>query len=288
VSVFIFETEMLQLAIRNLYVTFSECPRKDTIEACPCCVTEHDQRMLFSQPLSRLSANNLRRYAQKAISSWGDPEDLKHFLPRLLELVALEPGWQHQSVADAPTLFRKFRRAGWHEWPTGQRGAVELYLMAWWRCTLARYPEQPSPEVLLSCAAQIIEDLTPFLEFWRAKRAIPAMKQLAEFVERLATGLQQNGTMQGPWWNQLHMQRSQIRDWLLDFRTINALENAYFSFHPDPGAEAFGRAAELLCRLKESDRSQRLPLHRRLPDHPGSMPHLAEDVSASSISESVH
>lgn len=83
--------------------------------ACPCCVSEDDIAALFSTPLSQLPAKNFSHYGWKAMTTWGEENEWKHFLPRLLEL-SLE--------ADGPGglgiewVGNKFSTVDWRAWPS--------------------------------------------------------------------------------------------------------------------------------------------------------------------------
>src|SRR5437588_624905 len=80
-------TEELKLAIERLYQTFAIYPFKPTMEGCPCCVSDSDKEKIHSKKIRQLEGDDLSRYASKAMTTWGDTEDFKHYLPRILELL---------------------------------------------------------------------------------------------------------------------------------------------------------------------------------------------------------
>ena len=96
-------------AIQELYRVFKPYQVRRHPEGCPCCVSDSDKRRLFSKPLSDLSPDDLGRFAWKALTTWGTVEDLKHFLPRLLELVAID----ECAPFEREVLFGKLR-LGYH------------------------------------------------------------------------------------------------------------------------------------------------------------------------------
>ena len=54
---------------------------KPTIEGCPCCVSGSDEDNIHSKQLRQLNGDDLSRYAFKAMTTWGDIEDFKYYLP---------------------------------------------------------------------------------------------------------------------------------------------------------------------------------------------------------------
>ncbi|EFH85170.1 hypothetical protein [Ktedonobacter racemifer] len=80
-------TITLQETIEHIYTTFSSYLLHHPVEGCPHCISHEDQERIASKPLRELTEEDLRRYTLKALTTWGDVNDLKHFLPRMLELV---------------------------------------------------------------------------------------------------------------------------------------------------------------------------------------------------------
>jgi hypothetical protein len=71
-------------AIENLYAAFRTYPLRPVVEFCPHCVTAAEEARLHGAPLRQLDRCALRRYAGRAITTWGTVNDLKHFLPRII------------------------------------------------------------------------------------------------------------------------------------------------------------------------------------------------------------
>jgi hypothetical protein len=115
----------------SLYTTFARYPLKPTLRGCPCCVSEADKSRLHVAPLRELTSEDLSRYAWKAMSTFGDEEDFKHFLPRMLELMALG-----DSPVDDDLLLHKLEYAKWRTWPAEEVQAVEAFLLEWWQSSL--------------------------------------------------------------------------------------------------------------------------------------------------------
>jgi len=110
-------TKELNASIEKLYATFARYPLRASMDACPCCVTDEDMGRLCSKELRGLEENDISLYAYKAMTTWGDVEDFKHFLPRIFELASASGfvanrigneysirGTQVTPATDSPTL----------------------------------------------------------------------------------------------------------------------------------------------------------------------------------------
>jgi hypothetical protein len=98
-------------SVERLYKVFSRYPLHKHVEGCPCCVHETDKRALEAKPLRQLTSSDLGRYAFKAMTTWGDKDDFRHFLPRIFELLVSEKGmgW------DEEVILGKLALAEWSE-----------------------------------------------------------------------------------------------------------------------------------------------------------------------------
>lgn len=81
------------MTIEQLCLAFVAHPLKAQIQACPCgCIAPEERLVLAEVGLRELSCEQLSRYAFKAMTTWGDGTDYRHFLPRILELAATDEG----------------------------------------------------------------------------------------------------------------------------------------------------------------------------------------------------
>jgi len=125
----------LDSAIRHLYEVFGKY-RSDTEPSfCKHCVTDEEDLRLRSKPLRELTADDLARYAWKAISTWGTVEQFKYLLPRLFETVTTS-----KFRCDTEVLFKKPRLAGVDGWPEAEKAVLNTYCDALWHYALAHHP----------------------------------------------------------------------------------------------------------------------------------------------------
>lgn len=71
-----------EMAHEHLKQVFSKYPYPIDMEGCPCCVSEDKKKSL--------SHGDLNVYLPKAMTTWGDDDDFKHYIPQLFAFVYLE------------------------------------------------------------------------------------------------------------------------------------------------------------------------------------------------------
>ncbi len=178
-------TAELEAAIEDLYRAFDFYPLPKFTNPCLCCHSpiEADAK-LRSKPLRLLEAEDLRDYASDSINVWGDVPDLKHFLPRILELLVTTETPTY-GLIDPQIALSKLRYARWREWPADEQSSVERYLQTMWR-TLLNYPPDPDSiddiEGWLCAIAQCEDDLSVYLGIWIADESLSVSLALSSFL----------------------------------------------------------------------------------------------------------
>jgi hypothetical protein len=205
----------LQSAIELLYTTFKRYPLRPEIVGCPCCVNENDQARLHQSPLSELSSPQLGHYAFKAITTWGDADDFRHFLPRIFELIATDD----QFPVEPEIVLGKLAYGEWSHWPAKQRSAIETFLQAWWSDLLSEYPARVSTlnaDDALCSLGNALEDLQSYLDGWREDADLAPRRHLAWFVRHnyLSMAKKMQGRLRNAFWRGRDQQREQVERWL--------------------------------------------------------------------------
>jgi hypothetical protein len=117
-------------SIENLYSAFS----KYHIEAnfrercCDCCVSNKDIKQLLSKPLKKLEEDDLRWFMSKAITTFGNINDYKHFLPRILELMLN----RNSEFIEDFIIYEKLNYSNWKTWDITEVDAIINYLISLW------------------------------------------------------------------------------------------------------------------------------------------------------------
>jgi hypothetical protein len=198
-------------AEQRLREVFARYPAR-AVDGCPCCVSADDRAGLAAG-----SRDALQRFAFKAMTTWGDDRDFRHYVP---ELFALGPGYVDQVAA-------KLRYAQWWTWPDDERAAVRGYLLALWHGTREHFSDVL--DVVLTAGLGVAEVLDPL---WLE----PSAPVLAELVHEV-----------------LHSssQRPELVAWLRDPRTVAVLEEAFFTASDGDTAARYSQAVDEVSWLPE-------------------------------------
>ncbi|MGD1847982.1 MAG: hypothetical protein ACFB10_21525 [Salibacteraceae bacterium] len=119
-------TKELSAATKELYQAFEKYPFRLTTGS-PLTVSEKDKAILHSKPLRLLGDEELSRYAFKAMTTWGELNDFKHYLPRIFELAAT----RELGVATFVVL-GKLDHGEWKTWEPVEQETITNFLKAWW------------------------------------------------------------------------------------------------------------------------------------------------------------
>ena len=116
-------------SIENLYKTFSKytIPGKIRDRSCDCCVTNEEVKSILSIKLKDLSEDKIGHFMRSAITTFGDENDYKHFLPRILELLI-----DNNNLIDDFLTFEKLDYINWRSWNQNEIDALEQYFLSLW------------------------------------------------------------------------------------------------------------------------------------------------------------
>ncbi|HPH17866.1 MAG TPA: hypothetical protein PLE32_03785 [Haliscomenobacter sp.] len=122
-----------------------------------------------------MKAEDLAPYVMKAVLSWGKVEDFKHFLPRLLELIAatgLAYGYE--------VVLGKLEYAKWNEWEETEKDAIRAFLLAWWAESLTN--NETWGLLQIKDLYPFFGDVAPFLERWSIDVNDHSFRNLIHFI----------------------------------------------------------------------------------------------------------
>jgi hypothetical protein len=229
-------------AIEKLYKVFSRYPLRKHVEGCPCCVHEEDKLALESKPLRELTAAELGRYSFKAMTTWGDKDDFRHFLPRISELLVSETGlgW------DEEVILGKLALAEWKDWPEQEQIDVRDFLHAGWNSLLLQSEPSIEPDGWLCGMGRAGEDLQKYLEDWIELRISNAYEHLASFVECNQPTYVKRHSLTNAFWPDSPEAVAQLCNWLASLQTREKLEAIYFENEASNCAPALAHAIDQL------------------------------------------
>lgn len=216
------KTELVE-AVRELYRVFRPYRTRRHPEGCTCCVSDEDNRRLMAKPLEELTAEDLDRYSMKALTTWGEVEDLKHFLPRLLELALVDDynGFQVE------VLFGKLRLGKWQSWPVSEQEAVTLYFHAIWKLCLESESGTDFLDDILCALGCADCNLAPFLHMWVECHSQLGYTHLLQFLDKNASAALKRRSLSNGFWSDSEVQMRQVLDWVADPQTLNRLEEIF-------------------------------------------------------------
>lgn len=154
----------LKEATENVYARFSKYHVEGNLRArsCDCCVTDKAIRQLLSKPLKKLNEDDLRWFMSKAMTTFGNVQDYKHFLPRILELMQ----YPNSDFIEDFIIYEKLNYSEWETWDVHEIDAIDNYFLALWVDTLK------SEDILFSEWQNILEIIEKYvslekgLGFW--------------------------------------------------------------------------------------------------------------------------
>lgn len=152
-------TDKLKIAIEDLYKIFAIYPLKSTMEGCPCCVSNSDKEQLHTKQLRQLEEKDLSRYAFKAMTTWGDTDDFKHYLPRIFELLSTT-----EFIVDTFVVLGKLDFGKWKTWATDEQKVINDFLLTWWT-DMTKVKNYFDKEAFIEIY-KLLEDINPLLDRW--------------------------------------------------------------------------------------------------------------------------
>ena len=150
----------LKITIEKLYQVFSIYPFNANAEACPCCISDLDKQTLFAKPLRKLEDENLSKYVFKAMSTWGEVDDFKHYLPRIFELLAITDGF----ILSTSTIFDKLDYGKSKSWNDNEQQAIKKFLLVWWKSYIKK-ASYFSKEIFIE-TYKFLEEIDALLNVW--------------------------------------------------------------------------------------------------------------------------
>lgn len=231
-------------ALENLYQVFEKYPLKEKIEGCPCCVGKKDNRVLHSKPLRRLSAEDLSYYGTKALTTFGDEDDFRHFLPRLFELMSCG---ESVCTYGEEILIGKLDDAKWRNWSHQEQSAIEYFLTELFRFAV-NFDRKKAylTETYLVGIANAVDDVTPYLNLWLEETSVNKIITLKYFVDNSGYG------MSNAYLGKKPEQRKQIIGWLTSARTVSILENLFFESSQYQKLEDLSSLLDAIYELQKS------------------------------------
>jgi hypothetical protein len=233
----------LRKSISELYRVFQPYRLGDDFTGCNHCVDPRESEKLAKARLQDLTLGDLRRYAFKAMTTWGEVRHFKHFLPRLFELAADAPGDFELEI-----LFGKLQYAKWEEWSPVERDCVDQYLRAFWMATICQSPADECDErvsTVLCALGNACTSVLPFLDAWIGEPGDVRAQQLAQFILVNYDDVVTRNRLANAYWGDHERSGADVIAWLKGSQVA-----AYLKSHHAGIAEWQGAALSLLDAIQ--------------------------------------
>jgi hypothetical protein len=191
-----------------------------------------------------LSAEDLSYYGAKALTTFGDEDDFKHFLPRLFEVISQG---ESSCYYGEEILIGKLEYAKWQNWNQIEKSAIENFFTELIRFASNFDKERAYlTETYLVGIANAVEDITPYLNLWLEEISLNKIITLNYFIFKSYYGMS-NAFLAGR-----QNQRKQIKDWLISEEVVSILENLFFTSKTFQQLNELSDLLDLIYSLKKS------------------------------------
>jgi hypothetical protein len=207
----------LEQAIEGVYAALRDVPRPASVDGCPCCIDRKGISVLLSKPLRDLSPEDLTHYAASVFLTVGSVEDFLYFLPRILEILAIEHDWW----PDPEVVTRAIHTAGFHSWPDSRQNALRRYFEEAVGDLLGSASSGFEIDSWICALGRLHLALAPFLTRIAASRG-----GLLEFYEVNSQSLV-DGCLANDFWDEAPDERKQVVDWFRSPATQKLIEEQY-------------------------------------------------------------
>lgn len=246
--------DRLKIAIENLYDTFSKYHGNPKLRGSPLYGDLDEwNKALFSKPLRSLTSEDLSRFAGKVITTWGETNDFKHFLPRLFELTALL-----DTPYDIWILYKKLEDADWQSWDAQEQKAINDLSLALWDSLLLDNTEKAEWkfEEYFAALAHFYPNFNDLTEMWLANNSLSSIKHLTNYVYDEVHYLFSKNHIRG---NEKSTRNIiAFKCWLLSDKLIQKLTNAFYQCEKTELAEKISWTLKILEDEKYSTQQRHL------------------------------
>lgn len=169
----------LQALVKEAYGLFSKYRLGKSLDVCPCCVFDEDVKQLLTTPLAVVSRELLAEayYYSAPSGSMKALEEMKHFLPRILELML---SFEFPSISEE-VVFRYVDLEETDEWEAKEIALLQEFARLYFKKVLTASGVSMDVHVALTMFGLAGFDLKPLLNEWKAMEGERPLLLLHEF-----------------------------------------------------------------------------------------------------------
>jgi hypothetical protein len=240
-------TDRLKISIEKLYDIFAKYQGLSKLEGSPLyddLKTWHKQ--LRSKKLRELTDEDLSLFAGKVILTWGDENDYRFYLPRILELTA-----ELKTPYDIWTLYSRLEDANWKTWNADEQTVINEFTVELWNNLLTDNSEKAAWEFkdYFHSIAYFYPDFSEILKVWENNDSFASIKHLTNYIFEERQHLFDNKYIDGIEKNTKNIE--QFKTWLTSDNILKKLEKAFYDNEKEEIAERLSWVEQILTNQKK-------------------------------------
>jgi hypothetical protein len=240
-------TDRLKISIEKLYDIFAKYQGLSRLEGSPLYDDlETWNKQLRSKKLTVLTAEDLSLFAGKVILTWGDENDYRFYLPRILELTA-----ELKTPYDIWTLYSRLEDANWKTWNADEQAAINDFTIELWNNLLIDNSKKAEWEFkdYFHAIANFYPDFSQVLKVWETNDSLTSVKHLTNYIFDERQNLFDNNYIDSVEKNTKNIEQFQI--WLTSDKTIKKIEKAFYENDKNEIAERLSWVEQILTNEKK-------------------------------------
>ena len=240
-------TERLNHSIENLYKVFAKYGATDMTGSPLYEDLPKWNKEILSKPLRELDEDDLSRFTGKAMTTWGSPNDYKHFLPRILELTA-----ELRTPYEIWIAFDKLTLAEWQNWTEEEQNVIHNFMIFLWENIVNDNSEKAEWEFkdYFSAIAHFYPNFTDLLNIWTESESKAGTKHLANLIVDEQTTLFDRKKISGFYDKTENVE--ELIKWILSDKILDKIQRKYFEFETEDFAEKISWAEQIITNERKS------------------------------------
>jgi len=240
-------TDRLKISIEKLYDIFAKYQGLSKLEGSPL-YDDLDiwNKELRSKKLRELTDEDLSRLAGKIILTWGDENDYRCYLPRILELTA-----ELKTPFNIWTLYSRLEDANWKTWDIQEQTAINDFTLELWNNLLNDNSEKAEWEFkdYFHAIANFYPDFSQVLKVWETNDSFASIKHLTNYIFEERQHLFDNNYIDSIEKNTKHIE--QFKTWLTSDKIIKKIEKSFYDNEKNEIAERLSWVEQILTNEKK-------------------------------------
>ncbi len=239
--------DRLKISIEKLYDIFAKYQGLSKLEGSPLYDDlETWNKQLRSKKLRELTDHDLSLFAGKVILTWGDQNDYRFYLPRILELTA-----ELKTPYDIWTLYSRLEDANWKTWNADEQLAIKDFTIELWNNLLADESEKAEYEFkdYFHAIAYFYPDFSEILKVWETNNSFASIKHLTNYIFAERQHIFDNNYIDSIEKNTKNI--GQFKTWLTSDNILNKIEKAFYDNEKKEIAERLSWVEQILANEKK-------------------------------------